>query len=225
MGKRNRDKTTTRHAVLVDPGALALEGTRSSARSGGRERCSDAAPLFHRRFPMLCYTPAMRISGMNLIGLAVMALLSQQPSPSIEVPERTEVVLQAKGDGVQIYICTDAPGGTKWTLKGPDAKLLDASGHVIGTHFAGPTWKLNDGGQVQGELIASKPAPEAGSVPWLLLRAKPGTATGSLAAIAFIRRTETHGGVAPGPGCQSAQDVSKTMAIPYTASYAFYAGK
>jgi len=162
---------------------------------------------------------------MNLIGFAAMVLLAQLPTGSVEPPEGARVVLQAKGDGVQIYTCTDTPGGIQWTLKGPDAKLLDASGHVIGTHFAGPTWKLNDGGQVQGELIASKPAPEAGSVPWLLLRAKPGTATGSLAAIAFIRRTETHGGVAPGPGCQSAQDVSKTMAIPYTASYAFYAGK
>ena len=26
---------------------------------------------------------------------------------------------------------------------------LDASGKVIGSHFAGPTWKLTDGGQVQ----------------------------------------------------------------------------
>ena len=36
----------------------------------------------------------------------------------------------------------------------------------IGRHSAGPTWKLNDGSQVQeGELIASKPAPDPASIP------------------------------------------------------------
>lgn len=134
-------------------------------------------------------------------------------------------MLTAKGDGVQIYTCTDAPAGTKWVLKGPEAKLLDAAGQVVGTHFAGPTWKLNDGGQVQGELMANKPAPEAGSIPWLLLRAKAGTASGSLAAVGYIRRTETHGGVALGSGCQTATDVGKTTQVPYTATYTFYAEK
>jgi hypothetical protein len=154
-----------------------------------------------------------------------MAVHAQQPAGSIEPPEGARAVLQAKGDGVQIYTCTDTPGGTKWTLKGPDAKLLDASGQTIGTHFAGPRWKLTDGGQVQGELLANKPAPEAGSVPWLLLRAKAGTASGSLAKVAFIRRTETHGGVAPASGCQVPQDAGKSAQSPYTATYTFYAEK
>jgi hypothetical protein len=154
-----------------------------------------------------------------------MAAGAQQPAGSIEPPEGARVVLQAKGDGVQIYACTDAPGGAKWTLKGPDAKLLDDSGKVIGSHFAGPTWKLADGGQVQGELLANKPSPEDGSVAWLLLRAKAGTATGSLASVAFIRRTETHGGGAPRTGCQGSQDFGKNVQVPYTATYTFYAEK
>jgi hypothetical protein len=169
----------------------------------------------------------MRGLAINLILMAAGAFSvnAQQPAGSIEVPEGARAVLQAKGDGVQIYTCTDMPGGTKWTLKGPDAKLLDASGQTIGTHFAGPTWKLTDGSQVQGELMANKPAPEAGSVPWLLLRAKAGSASGSLATVAFIRRTETHGGVAPASGCQAPQDAGKTASIPYTAIYTFYAEK
>jgi hypothetical protein len=153
------------------------------------------------------------------------AVQAQQASGSvgsIDPPSGTAVVLQAKGDGVQIYACTDAPGGTKWVLKAPDAKLLDAAGNTIGSHFAGPTWKLVDGGQVQGELIASRPAPEAGAVAWLLLRAKAGTATGSLAEVALIRRTETHGGAAPTAGCAGAADEGKTVRVPYTATYTFY---
>jgi hypothetical protein len=169
----------------------------------------------------------MRTLGINLIVIAMstVALSSQQPSGSIEIPKDARIVLQAKGDGVQIYTCTEASGAMKWMLKAPDAKLLDTAGQVIGTHFAGPTWKLNDGGEVKGELLASKPAPDAASIAWLLLRAKAGTASGSLASIAFIRRTETHGGVAPASGCQASPDAGKTVQVPYTATYTFYAEK
>lgn len=124
---------------------------------------------------------------------------------------------------MQIYACTAAGGGFKWTLKGPDAKLLDASGKELGTHFAGPTWKLADGSMVQGELVANRPAPQPDAVPWLLLRAKAGSASGSLAGVAFIRRTATHGGVAPATGCAAAADTDKTVRIPYSATYDFYA--
>lgn len=61
-------------------------------------------------------------------------------------------------------------------LKGPDAKLINNEGKVIGTHFEGPTWRLTDSGEVQGELAASKTASKPGAVAWLLLHAKPGSA-------------------------------------------------
>jgi hypothetical protein len=150
--------------------------------------------------------------------LSCLTLQAQQPAGSVEPPAGSRVVLEAQGEGVQIYTCD----GTKWTLKAPDAKLLDASGKVIGSHFAGPTWKLDDGGQVQGELTASKPSPDEDSVAWLLLRAKPGTAEGSLASVDFIRRTQTHGGVAPASGCQGPSDAGKTQRVPYIATYTFY---
>ena len=166
----------------------------------------------------------MRALALSLIVAAVSipALHAQQTGGSIDLPAGTHIVLQVLGDGVQIYTCTDTPGGAKWALKAPDAKLLDASGKTVGGHFAGPTWKLEDGSQVQGELIASKVASETGSVAWLLLRAKEGTAKGSLADVAFIRRTETHGGVAPESGCATSQDAGKTVRVPYTAIYTFY---
>jgi len=175
-------------------------------------------------FMKFWYTRSMRILAVSLMVASVSfpALHAQQTGASIDLPAGVRVVLQAKGDGVQIYTCTSTPGGAKWVLKAPDAKLLDASGKSIGAHFAGPTWKLNDGSQVQGELLANKPAPEAGSVAWLLLRAKAGTASGALANVAYIRRTETHGGAAPASGCKGAQDSGKTVQVPYAATYTFY---
>lgn len=154
---------------------------------------------------------------------AVADLHGQANNASIEVPDDVRPIMQAKGDGVQIYTCTKAENGQKWTLKGPDAKLLDSNGKVIGSHSAGPTWKLNDGGEVQGQMVASRPSPDA--IPWLLLRAKAGTATGSLGSVTYIRRTETHGGVAPEAGCHVADDLGKNVEVPYTATYTFYLPK
>jgi hypothetical protein len=153
---------------------------------------------------------------------AALSLLTLQAQPTagpIDPPAGARTVLEAKGEGVQIYTCD----GAKWALEAPDARLLDASGKVIGSHFAGPTWKLDDGGQVQGELIASKPSPQPDSIAWLLLRSKPGTTAGSLTSVDFIRRTGTHGGVAPASGCQSSGDAGKTLRVPYSATYTFYA--
>jgi hypothetical protein len=144
---------------------------------------------------------------------------------SIDVPAGARMVLQARGSGVQIYSCAVSDGGVKWVLQGPDAKLLDADGKQIGTHFAGPTWKLNDGSQVQGSVVASQPAAQAGVVPWLLLKAKPGSATGQLASVAYIRRTETEGGGEDASACRTREDVGKTARVPYLAVYTFYSAQ
>jgi len=159
----------------------------------------------------------MRIVAASLIAAAVSiaALHAQQADGSIDPPAGARAVLEAKGVGFQVYTCTGTQAGPKWVLTAPDAKLLDASGASIGSHFAGPTWKLEDGSQVQGERMASKAAPEANSVAWLLLRAKAGTGTGKFANIAFIRRTETHGGAAAESACTTGD----------TATYTFYAAK
>jgi hypothetical protein len=165
----------------------------------------------------------MRVLTAFLIASAawVSGLSAQQPGGSIDLPAGVREVLQVKGVGTQNYTCTDTHDGLKWVLTGPSAKLMDAAGKTIGSHFAGPTWKLDDGGQVQGKLMASKPAPGPGSVAWLLLSAQAGTATGSLAGVAYIRRAETVGGVAPAGTCE----VGKTTQVDYSATYTFYAEK
>jgi len=148
------------------------------------------------------------------IALISPAAFPQQPPSSIDLPPGThELLLEARGEGVQVYTCADG----KWTLKAPDAKLLDPQGTVIGTHFAGPTWKLTDGSEVKGKAIASQPSPEADSVTWLLLQTVPDSGSGQFADVTYIRRTETHGGAAPKETCTTGESRQ-----PYTATYSFY---
>jgi hypothetical protein len=170
--------------------------------------------LSNQPFISLCYLRlSMRVLAFLAVLIAPITLTAQQAPPSIDVPPGAHLLLEAKGDGVQIYTCTDS----KWTLKAPDAKLLDTKGKVIGTHFAGPTWKLNDGSQVKGKAIANQPSPEAGSVPWLLVQAVPGSGSGKFADVTYIRRTETHSGAAPKEACTSGESRQS-----YTATYSFY---
>lgn len=157
--------------------------------------------------------------------IAVIQVQGQNISSSIKVPSGVRVLAQLKGDGVQIYTCTETDKGKKWVLKGPEAKLLDSSGKAVGTHFAGPTWALDDGGRVEGVATGKKPSRDRNAVDWLLLRAKDRTASGSLGKVTFIRRTKTHGGVASADGCKDAQNVGNTVRVPYTATYTFYVAK
>ena len=144
---------------------------------------------------------------------SISSLAAQPVSQSIDVPAGAHLLLEAKGDGAQVYGCTNG----HWVLTAPEAKLLDAQGSTIGTHIAGPTWRLTDGSEVKGKMIASQPAPDGVSIPWLLLGAVEGSGKGRFAAVAYVRRTETHVGEAP----KEASTEGK-LSVPYTAVYSFY---
>jgi hypothetical protein len=102
----------------------------------------------------------------------------------------------------------------------PEA-IFDEHGRQIGTHFGGPTWKLDDGSAVVGEVIAKADAAEPDAIQWLLLGAKSHEGSGSISAAAYIRRTETKGGIAPGTGCD-ASHLSEQARVCYSASYQFF---
>jgi hypothetical protein len=141
-----------------------------------------------------------------------LGIRAQTLKDSIDVPTNSSLLLEAKGTGVQVYGCL----GGKWTLQAPDATLLDRQGNVIGTHYAGPTWRLNDGSWVRANPVAKRASPDGVSVPWLLLESAHGT--GSLATVEFIQRTDTHGGNAPSETCSDGAE----LRVPYTATYLFY---
>ncbi len=132
-----------------------------------------------------------------------------------------EPAIQLLGKGVQVYGCAEAGPSYAWRLKGPDATLTDAAGAVAGHHFAGPTWRANDGSAVVGSVLTSAPAPRPGSVPWLVLAAKSHAGAGRFADIAYVVRSQTEGGAAPALGCDAAH-IGAEVRVPYQATYLFF---
>jgi len=141
----------------------------------------------------------------------------------IKAPAGEEVVLEAHATGVQIYVCKQGPDQKyAWTLKAPEAELHDRAGKVIGKHYAGPTWKLNDGSEVGGKPVARLDSPDD-SIPWLLLTATTHAGEGLLSRVTSIQRIHTKGGQPPSPAeCSAAKDGAESRSN-YTADYYFYA--
>jgi Protein of unknown function (DUF3455) len=144
---------------------------------------------------------------------------------ALAVPAGLELVLLARGVGSQIYTCKAGADGTySWTLKSPDAELRDKDGKPIGQHFAGPTWKLNDGSEVTGKAVAHIDSPDADSIPWLLVNLVSHTGTGQLTKVTTIQRLHTHGGKPPAAGCDESHKDAEIKSS-YTADYYFYGPK
>jgi hypothetical protein len=142
--------------------------------------------------------------------------------PQDLLPPRGEtLLLEVRGKGNQIYVCQKNSEVYAWKLKGPDAKLFTENGELAGKHFAGPTWEAKDGSWIKGKLAASQPAPDSGSVPWLLLTIVSRGGTGIMEGVQSIQRLDTKGGMAPAGGC-SALNENGELAVPYEASYNFY---
>jgi hypothetical protein len=141
-----------------------------------------------------------------------------------DLPESQHVVLTVAGKGVQIYTCNQSATGPQWVFQAPEATLTDANGKPVGAHAAGPIWKSKDGSTIKGEVLQKSASPEPDAIPWLLLRATPVSGSGVLTKVEFIRRSDTHGGIAPTTGCD-AEHLNATARIPYTATYTFYSAK
>jgi Protein of unknown function (DUF3455) len=141
----------------------------------------------------------------------------------IKAPPAEEVVLVAHASGSQIYNCELANGAYAWKLKAPDAELRDSQGVVIGHHFAGPTWKHNDGSGVTGKMAAKVNSPDKDSIPWLLLTATGHSGNGVLSRVTTIQRIQTAGGQPPAAAeCNSSKQGTEARST-YTADYYFYA--
>jgi hypothetical protein len=163
-----------------------------------------------------------------LMGLA--ALLGAQAASRPEVPEAITapaaeaLVLVAHASGAQIYACRNgADGSPHWVLEAPEAQLRNESGAVIGRHYLGPTWKLDDGSEVSGKASAHVDSPDSSSIPWLLVTATGHSGKGLLARVTSIQRIHTKGGNPPvASQCDSAA-LNTRARSPYTADYYFYA--
>lgn len=153
---------------------------------------------------------------LSLLPFFLMPILAAaQP---VAAPEGASRFLVLGADGVQVYLCQQREGGAAWVFQRPEAPLFDASGLEVGTHGAGPFWRLADGSTVLGEVVANAAAPVYGAIPWLLLRVRAREGEGGLSAARFIRRIDTVGGVAPAGACVP----GATARVRYSAVYEYY---
>lgn len=168
------------------------------------------------------------LSTLLLIGVAALANAQGVPAPDvpekIKAPANEQVVLVAQASGSQIYTCQQGTDGKYgWALKAPEAELHDKKGVVIGHHYAGPTWKHNDGSEITGKVAAKVDAPDPDSIPWLLLTVTGHSGEGVLSHVTSIQRIHTHGGQPPpATGCTASKQGEEAKSS-YTADYYFYA--
>jgi hypothetical protein len=164
------------------------------------------------------------------IGPAVAQQSQQQPArpdvpEKLAAPATEKLILQAHATGDQIYVCKPGPDPDQklaWILKAPDAQLFDAQNKLIAKHYAGPTWKHNDGSEVVGKVAARLESPGADSIPWLLLTAASHSGAGVFSSVTSIQRLHTKGGQPPQSGCDESHRNAETKSA-YSADYYFYA--
>lgn len=140
----------------------------------------------------------------------------------IQAPAGEQLVLKVHASGSQIYTCQQGTDGKfAWTLKAPEAELRDEQGKIIGSHYAGPTWKHNDGSEIKGKPVARADSPDPDSIPWLLVTVTSHSGSGVLSHVTSIQRVHTKGGQPPASACDASNnDEAKSS---YTADYYFYA--
>jgi Protein of unknown function (DUF3455) len=174
--------------------------------------------------------------GLVMIQANVPVALSFEIPESLSVPNGQKLLLKSKAKGNQIYTCqgisNDAsgygnqPDTYQWKLKAPEAVLFNAKGVQKGKHYLGPTWEWQDGSKVQGKVNTKVDAPDAQSIPWLLLEAKQPTdqktdTRGVLSSVQWVQRLNTVGGKAPQTGCDRPNQ-NQEIRVSYTADYYFY---
>jgi hypothetical protein len=153
-----------------------------------------------------------------------LVIVAQQIPPQLQPPASEHLLLQVHAKGDQIYTCKADAAQSAWTLKAPDAQLVDDKGNPFGKHFAGPSWEANDGSRVTGKAIANAPSPGPDSIPWLLVNIVTHEGTGVLSRATTIQRLNTKGGKAPATGCDAAH-AGQELRVPYSADYLFFGPK
>lgn len=156
------------------------------------------------------------------------ALAQAEIPADIQTPPDQQLLLRVSAAGNQIYTCQaktdqapDTPAAFEWTLRAPEAQLLDRQGQTVGQHYGGPSWELNDGSKIVGQLQKKIDAPQTDAIPWLLLQAKSHEGEGILSQVNWIQRVNTVGGKAPEEGCDRFYQ-NQEVRVNYSADYYFY---
>jgi Protein of unknown function (DUF3455) len=157
----------------------------------------------------------------TLVGFVPSLAVAQTLPDSIKVPDGQRFLFKTSAKGSQIYVCQSQEKGFEWTLKAPEAVLLDERGEKFGQHYLGPSWEAKDGSKIMGQVKNKTDAPQADAIPWLLLEANSHEGNGVFSPVNWIVRLNTVGGKAPVDGCNRANQ-DRQVSINYSADYYFY---
>lgn len=187
-----RNQGSTMPTIRTSLTALALLGAAAALTACG-SMSSPAAPAFNQ---------------------------SSLPT-AVQVPAGQRIAMETVGAGDITYECRakkDMPSAFEWVFVGPDAKLMDRSGKVVGRYYGPPaTWESNDGSKVTATQLAVAPA-SAGNIPLQLVKANPAMGMGAMQGVTYIQRVATQGGVAPAAACTAANAGQKQV-VKYQADY------
>ncbi|MBV8588243.1 MAG: DUF3455 domain-containing protein [Verrucomicrobia bacterium] len=137
----------------------------------------------------------------------------------LRLPENSAVVSAVTAEGVQIYESKRSPsGGFQWSFKAPEADLKSPSGEILGKHAAGPSWTMNDGSSIVGNLPPLEDLDASKGVPWLLVSVKTKSGSGILNRVDYVLRVAVEGGVSP---AEPPQRDGETVSVRYRAIYLF----
>lgn len=147
------------------------------------------------------------------------ALYSMFHRPLQTPPQGSVEVMRLQGEGAQIFRCESQPAGLRWIYRLPDAELRDAKGNVIVHHGVNLSFEHVDGSRLVGEIVDHVPSPNSDSLPWLLLKTHV-FGDGALAAITYVQRINTVGGMPPSR-CE-AEQLNQVLRVPFSAEFVFY---
>jgi hypothetical protein len=144
--------------------------------------------------------------------------------PTVQVPAGHKVAMETVGAGNITYECrvkANMPGQYEWFFAGPDARLMDRSGRVVGKYFGPPaTWESMDGSKLTATQVAVAPN-GAGNIPLQLVKGNPAMGAGAMQGVAYIQRVATQGGVPPMAACDAA-NLGQKQVVKYQADYIFW---
>jgi Protein of unknown function (DUF3455) len=153
------------------------------------------------------------------IALAQVHNAAADTASPVTAPAGTQEIKSLVATGVQVYSCEyDAAHHLGWKFKNPLASLYDDHGQLLVHHFAGPSWRADDGSEIKGQVLAQAPGQTPGAIPWLLLKTTSTGGDGLLSTVHYVRRVDTVGGAAPSEPCMKEHETGDS---PYFAHYIF----
>jgi len=165
-------------------------------------------------------TPPSRLAAV-LVTAAMLGACTSVPEALRPAPGE-RLLWTALAEGHWLYHCRLSNDGQTlaWAPSQPDALLRDPSGQAFGRLSAGPDFVHRDGSVAEARLKVRESGSQT-AMPRAFYIAAPGGKPGAMTAVTGIQQLRTTGGVAPGQGCGSGEEIMAERRVPFSAEYRF----